>query len=145
MLSYNYPDKVEEWKLENINELIKLKDIEDIRFDFKSKDLNEGKGLASHICAMANTVGGFLVLGIEENKNNNGNIIEFQKNGFMAGKEDEVKRSISNYISQVEPLPKINTLKIDENSNTFYFVIKIYLMKIINHTLLKIEICVILE
>ena len=125
-MSYHYPDKVDEWKLENINELIKLKDIEDLRFDFKSKDLNEGKGLASHICAMANTVGGFIVLGIKENKSNNGDIIEFEKDGFKTGKEDEVKRSISNYLYQIEPLPKTDIQKIDEDtSKTFYFVIKI--------------------
>ena len=150
MLSYNYPDKVEEWKLENINELIKLKDIEDIRFDFKGKDFNEGegkvKGLSPHICAMANTVGGFIVLGIEEIKNNDGDIMEFQKNGFMTGKEDEVKRSISNYISQVEPLPKTDTQKIDEkDSNTFYFVIKILTDENNKPYFVKIETSVMLE
>jgi len=125
-LPYNYPDKVEEWKLENINELIKLKDIEDIKFDFKDKDLNEGKGLSSHICAMANTVGGFIVLGIDEIKKKNNEIIRFDKDGFKTGKEDIVKQSISNYISQIDPLPDVNMKKIDEsNSETFYFVIEI--------------------
>ena len=33
-------------EIRNINELIKSKDIEDIYFDFKSKDLTEGKGLS---------------------------------------------------------------------------------------------------
>ena len=56
-------------EIRNINELIKSKDIEDIRFDFKSQDLTEGKGLSPHLCAMANRVGGFIILGIEENKN----------------------------------------------------------------------------
>ena len=48
-------------EIRNINELIKSKDIEDICFDFKSKDLIEGKGLSSHLCAMANRVGGFII------------------------------------------------------------------------------------
>ena len=48
-------------EIKNINGLIKSKDIEDICFDFKSKDLIEGKGLSSHLCAMANRVGGFII------------------------------------------------------------------------------------
>jgi len=60
-----FPQKLTDWTLNHINEYIKLRDIEGIRFDFKSRNFNEGKGLSTHICAMANVIGGFIVLGID--------------------------------------------------------------------------------
>lgn len=111
-MSYRYPQKLEQWNLKNINELIKLNDIEGIKFDFKRKDLNEGKGLSSHLCAMVNSVGGFIVLGIDEIKNEKKGIIRFDKDGFKSGQEDIVKQSVSNYIAQIEPLPEVEMKKI---------------------------------
>lgn len=43
------PNTTEEWNLDTINELIKLRDIESEKFDFKGKDM---KGLPIHLCAM---------------------------------------------------------------------------------------------
>jgi hypothetical protein len=123
----SFPEKLTDWKLIHINEFIKLKDIEGIRFDFKSKNFNDGKGLSTHICAMANVIGGFIVLGIDDVKDKDGNL-EFKKNGFSVGEEDIVKHNIFNHLSHIEPLPNIDIISIpEEDFQTFYYVIQIFL------------------
>ena len=122
---FSFPQNLIEWKLGHIDELIKLKDIEGVDFDFKSKNLSQGKGLATHICAMSNVIGGYIVLGVDEYKEN-GVLIGFKKNGFSIGEEDKVKQSVFNCASQIEPLPNVDISSITENdSKTFYYVIKI--------------------
>ena len=55
------------WKIDTINKLINLRDIESEDFDFKGKEI---KGLSTPLCVFSNTHGGFIVLGIDEIKNN---------------------------------------------------------------------------
>jgi len=56
---------------------------------------------------MANSNGGYLVLGVEENKTQNGILLDFKKHGFKDGEEVKIKLSISNTFHNVEPLPQI--------------------------------------
>jgi len=114
------PINMEDWNLEKINELIKIRDIESEDFDFKGTDM---KNLTNHLCAFANTQGGYLVLGIDEEKNNDA-LIGFKKNGFRTEKEDHIKNEIRNQHVLVEPTPEIDT-KIIPDDNQFYVVIKI--------------------
>jgi predicted HTH transcriptional regulator len=60
------PERIEDWDLQTLNKLVTLRDIERESFDFKGPKFQD---LSDHICAMANTAGGYLVLGIDENKN----------------------------------------------------------------------------
>jgi predicted HTH transcriptional regulator len=123
---FSFPQNHSQWTLEHIDELIKLKDIEGVNFDFKSKDFSQGKGLVNHICAMSNVIGGYIVLGVDEHKEN-GELIRFKKNGFSFGEEDKVKQSIFNYASQIEPLSSVDLSRIiEKDSKTFYYVIQIY-------------------
>ncbi len=121
MESIKIPEKLEEWHLEILNKLIELRDIESETFDFKGTDLKE---LYKHICAIANTRGGFLVLGIDENKSNSQSLLDFKKAGFDKGKEDFVNREIRNNIVNIEPTPKVTTKNISEG-NKFYVVLEI--------------------
>ena len=74
------PERLQDWDLQTLNKLVTLKDIERESFDFKGPKLQD---LSAHICAMANTAGGYLVLGIDENKNpETGYLIGFKKVGF---------------------------------------------------------------
>jgi len=114
------PNKIKSWNLETINELIKLRDIESEKFDFKGKKMGD---LSTHLCAFANTHGGHIVLGADENKKNHV-LIDFKKNGFREGKEDEVKKEIRNYQVQIEPTPELKT-EIIPDGEKFYVVIKI--------------------
>lgn len=114
------PNNISDWTLDTINELIKLRDIESEDFDFKGTDM---KNLANHLCAFANSNGGYLVLGIDEDKNNN-KLLGFRKNGFKKEKEDHVKNEIRNHLVRIDPLPDIQT-KIIPDGEKFYLIIKI--------------------
>jgi predicted HTH transcriptional regulator len=57
---------------------------------FKGHDFNKGNDeLYVELCAMSNSLGGYIVLGIEEHKAPNGDIIKFVKNRFERGKKFE--------------------------------------------------------
>ena len=118
------PEEIKDWDLKTLNKLINIIDIERDSFDFKGPDYKE---LCNHICAMANTPGGFIVLGIEEipSPSNSEIIIGFRKNGFKHGKQDSVANSISNAIFNVEPVPKVEFKNIRDR-NKFYTVLKIH-------------------
>ena len=53
---------------------------------------------------MSNTTGGYLVLGIDEDKNQK---TGYLKNGFDVGKEKRVEIEINNATINVEPYPKL--------------------------------------
>ena len=115
------PEKPEDWKVEILDELIELRDVESENFDFKGTDLT---GIYKTICAMANTKGGFLVLGVDENKTDSTTLLGFKKTGFDKGKEDFVNREIRNNIVKIEPLPVITSSNITDGEK-FYPVLKI--------------------
>jgi predicted HTH transcriptional regulator len=63
-------EKLEDWNIEIINGLMSVKGIESEQFDFK-KDIHttdKSDKFSNHICAMANSSGGYIVVGIEEKK-----------------------------------------------------------------------------
>jgi Putative DNA-binding domain len=121
------PERLETWDIDALNRLVNLKDIESEEFDFKGPEYRE---LANHICAMANTSGGYLVLGIDENKNEKTNyFIGFKKKGFKVGEEKNVETQINNATINVEPYPKLD-FKYIVDGKKFYPVIKI---ESINH------------
>lgn len=114
------PEKLENWNLEIINKLTTYPDIESETFDFKS----EASDLSKHVCAMANTSGGFIVLGVEELKNNLQKPTKFEKKGFQKGKQDDIGLEIGNSTSLIEPTPIVDLNHI-EDGDVFYTVIKI--------------------
>lgn len=115
------PENPQDWNINTINELIQYKDAESEKLDFKS-EINE---LANHICAMANTSGGFLVLGIREIKSQDGkSIIRFEKAGFRDGEQDGIKTQIGNSCYNIEPNPSIKIENI-QDGKAFYPIIKI--------------------
>ncbi len=118
------PAKLEDWNIEILNELIKYKDIESETFDFKGVEINK---LYLHICAMANTSGGFIILGVDEVRSEDGEaLIGFKKIGFEHGKEDHVGLQMGNNVFNIEPNPSVNIKIITEkDDNKFYTVLKI--------------------
>ena len=117
------PHTLDEWNIKKLDELTKYVGIESETFDFKK----EPHELEEHICAMANTKGGYLVLGIEQIKSKDGKkIIRFKKIGFSHGKEDSFKNRITNSILLLDPIPDVEIEHIHENNgDKFYSVIKI--------------------
>lgn len=115
------PEELDDWKPEILNELIKYLDIESETFEFKQG----ANDLETHISAMANTNGGFLILGIEEVRNQGSSkIIEFRKVGFKIGEQDFIQRSIGNSIFNIEPNPSVKIKNLEEG-DSFFTVIKI--------------------
>ena len=115
------PKNLENWTIEKLDELIKFVDIESETLDFKKKP-NE---LDQHICSMANTKGGFLILGVGQEKSKDGKkIIRFTKNGFPLGEQETILNEITNSAYNVEPLPKIEYNHLKDDSK-FYTIIKI--------------------
>jgi hypothetical protein len=118
------PERLEDWTLELIDSLTELKDLESETFDLKKEVTRE---LYHHICAMANSSGGYIVLGIEEIKSGSEPqiISGFKKVGFKIGKEDEIGKQISNSVYCVEPIPKAEFTHIKDKDNRFYTVLHI--------------------
>ena len=115
------PDTLQDWNLETIDSLTKLRDAESENLDFKEKPSD----LSKHISAFANTTGGFLILGIAPMKDNIHKIISgYKKMGFKIGKEDEIGLEISNNCFCISPIPTYEIKHICDDS-VFYSVIKI--------------------
>lgn len=115
------PMELEKWNISILNELIKHSEIESERFDFKDRRMGD---LAQDICAMANTIGGLLVLGIGQNEKN-GKLIEFLKDGWDNGDQDAVNTSIGNHVARIEPIPKIRLHVLPDTDGKFYMILKV--------------------
>ena len=111
-----------------IDSLTLILSIESENFDFKGHDFNKGNDeLYVELCSMSNSLGGHIVLGIEECKAPNGDIIKFVKNGFDQGQEDKIKQSISNSCYNVEPTPSVQVEMVYEDDRSKFFpVIQIH-------------------
>jgi hypothetical protein len=122
------PDKLEEWNIKVIDSLIQILSIESETFDFKGSEFNKKSDeLYNDICAMANTSGGYIVLGIREEKDPDGNIIRFIKEGFDKHEEDKVNQRVADNMHNIEPTPSIEPprpiYEVDEKK--FYSIIRI--------------------
>ena len=112
------PRNLQEWDIFTLNLLSKVPDIESETFDFK----REPNNIHKHICAMANSRGGFLVLGFEEERKTASVISGFRKVGFPNGEQDRVQLKIANSISNIEPLPNVIISHIQEGVRFFTIV-----------------------
>ena len=116
------PNNLDEWNIKVIDKLIQFRDIESETFDFKGSKFDD---LHEDICGMANTNGGFLVLGVAEKKGSDSKVIlGFQKVGFDKGKEDYIIREVGNNIVRIDPEPEV-TWKHIYDKTKFFTVLKI--------------------
>jgi len=120
-----FPARLEEWTLDAMNDMIRFRVYENERLDFKGKKiLSNHHGLEEDLCAMANSSGGFIVLGIEETRHSRGNIINYEKNGFDIGEEDNVHHLITQKAFLIDPYPEFRMKDIPD-LNKFYTIIEI--------------------
>ena len=56
---------------------------------------------------MANTSGGYIVLGVDQQNAPDGKIRRFIKNGFERGEEDKINQTLANNMYSVDPTPNI--------------------------------------
>lgn len=113
------PQDLGKWDLALIDQLIAYPDIESEMFDFKGARLSE---LKIRICAMANTSGGILALGIEEPATRGQ---AFVKSGFDPARKNAILSDIGNYTHKVEPHPKTEIREIDDINGRFYVIMKV--------------------
>jgi hypothetical protein len=119
------PKELTNWDITTINQLINLPHIESEIFDFKGHQFDGFKELYADICGMANVLGGYLVLGIDEIKDKEGRLLKFEKKGFNLSKHiSDVENRINDAIAEIEPLLKIEK-RIVEDGKFFYPILKI--------------------
>jgi hypothetical protein len=119
------PERLDDWNLDILNRILPLKDIEGEEFDFKGHEFDGFKDLSNDICAMANTAGGYLVLGVDSDTNQKtGYLKGYKKNGFKEGKERSVEIGINNATTSVDPYPSVHYKNI-EYDKKFCPVIKV--------------------
>jgi hypothetical protein len=120
------PKSLGDWNITILNKMMSVPGLEKEDFDFKAPVTRARNPVPADIdkdiCAMSNTAGGTLVLGIDEDVDGSGNLLGYKKIGFDAGKEDEVSLAISNAVSNVEPFPKYE-LTIIPDGQKFYAVV----------------------
>jgi hypothetical protein len=105
-----------------LDNLVKLRGIESETFDFKGPEF---KNLHEHLCAFANySSGGYIVLGIEQEKGQSRHLIGFKKVGFDNNKEDWIRNEVNNQMTSVEPTPIVNINFLHDN-NQIYPILKI--------------------
>lgn len=117
------PEKLDDWNIELLEKLLLIKNIESESFDFK-REVDEK--MYNDVCAMANSAGGYLVLGVDEDKIKDNVLLRFKKHGFAEGAQDKVNLCIANSFHKVEPLPRFAIKHITDNKK-FYPIIKIEL------------------
>jgi hypothetical protein len=122
------PEDLDQWNLKVLDSLLKIGRIESETFDFKGPDFKE---LNVDICAMANTSTGIIVLGISPEKKS-GRVIGYQKVGFSPSEGDNIHNSIGNAKFNVEPMPDIKYIDLEEIDSSSGIVSKFY-------SVLKIE------
>lgn len=106
-----------DWDIKTIDYWIRSNMQEHDTFDFKEKI---SKNLERHIAAFANTSGGYLILGIAENKKPK----SLSKKGFLHKEKDMITNQISVTCNLISPVPKLEIKYICEN-DVFYMVLKI--------------------
>lgn len=122
------PQEPQGWNIDILDELTKILSIESETFDFKGTDLNKKYDeLYNDICAMANTSGGHIVLGVGEVKAPAGSLIRFVKQGFRHGENDKIIQTVTNNVHNIEPTPKVEAPipVYEKDGKKFYLVIKI--------------------
>jgi hypothetical protein len=123
-MEYNIHNNIDKWNYETLLKLSKIGSIEGSYFEIKGKDKINGD-LSKTICSLANSYGGVIIFGIDENKQEKNPLKRFRLNGFKESEEDKdtVSQKIANQIYQVDPPPLTITKCIDDKHNTdVYYV-----------------------
>jgi predicted HTH transcriptional regulator len=110
------PDKIQGWNIRRLNELLKLVNVESEILEFKGRDF---RSLTKHLCAMANSSDGYIILGIEQDKSNN----IFIKKGFDKGQEENIGQRIGNDMYNVEPTPEVTIRNLYDKNKKFYAIL----------------------
>jgi len=104
------PKNVERWNFDTINSLSNITNLESDKIECK-REMNDD--LAKHICAMSNTSGGFIIIGLDQK--NHG----FDKIGLSDTTEDKIMLHIGNAQVCIDPIPKISINCIEKEGKLY--------------------------
>ena len=108
------PQDLNDWNMSTIDSLLGISNIESEKLECKREIRAES--LSKAICAMANTCGGFILVGLEENKTDNGK----KKHGYLktglALDEDSIKQQIASAMHDIDPVPEIKSKCVGEEN-----------------------------
>lgn len=105
IMAFIIPQTMDGWNIDVLKNILEIPDVEKESFDFKNnKVLEKNYRLEDHICAFANTYGGYIVIGVKEEKINE-NSKKFTLDGFDNGSQHEMLRKIEQKIWLIEPIP----------------------------------------
>lgn len=105
------PENVNEWSRGILVDLLDEGYDEDLRLEFKSKIDSNTKRIPITACAFANTKGGFLVFGIDNDRKKN---IEQRLVGL--DDSDQLKSQINNQIRTIKPSIPIDNIEFKESN-----------------------------
>jgi hypothetical protein len=104
-MDFIIPQTMDGWNIQALKNILEIPDVEKESFDFKNnKVLEKNYRLEDHICAFANTYGGYIVIGVGEEKINE-NSKKFTLDGFANGSQHEMLIKITQKIWLIEPTP----------------------------------------
>ena len=110
------PMDISQWNLSDIDKLVELKYSESDTLEFKE---SIPKDLEKDICGLANSSGGFIIFGLR------GKDKAEEKVGISKTEEHDFNQKLTNKIAQIDPIPIIPPVKILEETDKFYAVLKI--------------------
>ncbi len=110
------PQNLDDWSIDVIDSLLDVSSIESETLECK-REINPSS-LPKHICAMANVHGGFILVGLDEKKTNDGKKSGYDKTGLNLD-EDEINQRVSSAVYEIEPTPMVKSRCIPDGAKTY--------------------------
>ena len=117
----NIPQNLDDWDMNAIDSLLGIPTIESETLECK-REIG-ASALSKHICAMANTRGGFVLVGLGEKRMNDGKKSGYEKLGWDLD-EDTINQQIASATHEIEPTPMVEP-KCIKDRGKIYVVIHI--------------------
>ena len=105
------PRHVDEWSIGKITDLIHEGYDENQTLEFKKSVNPEGHRIATTACTFANTMGGYLIFGIDSDRSKN-----YQERLVGVDNVDQTKRQIIDKINQINPHIPVQNLQFKKNN-----------------------------
>ena len=114
------PQNLNDWNMNMIDSLLNIPNIESEKLECK-REINVC-ALSKSICAMANTRGGFILIGLGEEKMDGGK----KKSGYeklgLISDEDTIRQQIASATHVLDPIPEIGPKCIEEGCKRYVII-----------------------
>ena len=125
MLFFDIPEYIDKWNLDTLKKISSIGSVENNLFEIKGKEKIDGDA-SKAICSFANSNGGYLIFGIDEDRDTKNPLERFKLNGFDINvvSEDDTLKKIASHIYRIEPPPQI-IRKCIQDKETYFVVLQI--------------------